>query len=102
MGCDFTSELKPDAIATSVTSYFRWDFRQPAGSPSAAMSAVRAPRAPDHAAAEGKDRCLKINATPATAFPGSSAVPGQSSPWKLRGRRHAARSLFLDDYPGEG
>jgi hypothetical protein len=37
------SKLKPDAIATSVTIYFRWGSASP-GSPSAAMSsAVRAP-----------------------------------------------------------
>ena len=49
--CDFTSflsKLKPDAIATSVTIYFRWGSASQRGASAAVSSAVRAPRAPEH------------------------------------------------------
>jgi hypothetical protein len=58
--------------------FHAFDFQRwvpPAGSP---VFATRAPRAPDHAAAEGKDRRLRINATPAAPFRGQW-VPGKVS-----------------------
>ena len=76
------SELKPDAIATSVTIYFRW-VPPRRGSPG--LSAVRAPRAPGHSrlGAEGPG-ALESTRHPRPAFPGlmrfRAKVPGLRKP----------------------